>query len=133
VRERVEKARRLQLERFRGLSGVYSNAQLRGRTLRELCRPSSDAREVLAASMEQLQLSARAHDRILKLARTIADLDDHPRVEKKHVLEAVQYRCLDRPVKGREGPAIPSIHRARDAALQAGSPDASSGAIPEGT
>ena len=133
VRERVEKARALQLERFRGLPGVYANAQLRGRTLRELCRPSSEARAALSAAMEDLQLSARAHDRILKLARTSADLDDHPRIEKRHVLEAVQYRCLDRPIEGREGPAIPSIHRARDAALQASSPDASSGAIPEGT
>ena len=133
VRERVEKARGVQLRRFRDLPGVYANAQLHGRPLRELCRPSSEARSALAAAMEGLQLSARAHDRVLKLARTIADLDDHPRIEARHVLEAVQYRCLDRPVQGREGPAVPSIHLAREAALQAGSPGASPGAIPEGT
>jgi magnesium chelatase family protein len=133
VRERVEKARALQLRRFRGVPRVHANAQLRGRMLRELCRPSSEARSALAAAMDSLQLSARAHDRVLKLARTIADLEDHPRIEARHVLEAVQYRCLDRPVQGREGPALPALHLARQAALQSGSPDASSGASPEGT
>jgi magnesium chelatase family protein len=134
VRERVEKARALQLQRFRGLPGVYANAQLRGRTLRELCRPSTEARAALSAVMERLQLSARAHDRILKLARTIADLDNgHPRIEAKHVLEAVQYRCLDRPIEGPEGPPVPGIHRARESALQTSSPDALPGAIPEAT
>jgi len=133
VRERVERARELQRKRFRGLPGVYANAQLRGRTLRELCRATSEARAKLASSMERLQLSARAHDRILKLARTAADLEGSPRIEEKHVLEVVQYRCLDRPIEPRQGPVIPSIHRARQTALQAGSPDASSWAIPEGT
>jgi len=133
VRERVEKARALQLRRFREIPGVYANAQLRGRTLRELCRPSSEARSALTAAMDSLQLSARAHDRVLKLARTIADLDEHPGIEAKHVLEAVQYRCLDRPVQGREGPALPALHLAREAALQSASPGASSGASPEGT
>ena len=83
--------------------------------------------------MERLRLSARAHDRVLKLARTVADLDSHPTVEAKHVLEAVQYRCLDRAIEGRAGPAVPSIHLAREAAARAVPPDASSGAIPEGT
>ena len=133
VRAKVEKARGLQRERFRGIRGVYANAQLRGRALRELCRASSEARAALAASMECLGLSARAHDRVLKLARTVADLDDHPTIEAKHVLEAVQYRCLDRPVEGRPGPPLPSIHLAREAAARAVPPDASSGAIPEGT
>jgi magnesium chelatase family protein len=133
VRERVERAREVQRQRFRGLPGVYANAQLRGRTLRELCGASSEARSTLASSMETLQLSARAHDRIVKLARTAADLEGSPRIEAKHVREAVQYRCLDRPVEPRPGPDIPSIHRARNAALHAGSPGASSGAIPEGT
>jgi magnesium chelatase family protein len=134
VRDRVAIAREVQRQRFRAMPGVYANAQLRGRALRELSRASSDARAVLAKMMERLGLSARAHDRVLKLARTVADLDDgHPTVEAKHVLEAVQYRCLDRPVQGRSAPPVPSIHLARDAALQAVPPDASSGAIPEVT
>ena len=98
-----------------------------------MCRASSEARAALAESMETMRLSARAHDRVLKLARTIADLEENPRVERKHVLEAAQYRCLDRPVQAREGPDLPSIHRARESALRGISPGAPSGAIPEGT
>jgi magnesium chelatase family protein len=133
VRARVERARELQRQRFRGLSGVYANAQLRGRALRELCSASSEARRALAASMEHLHLSARAHDRVLKLSRTIADLAGEPRIEARHVLEAVQYRCLDRPIEGREGPLLPAIQRARETVLRGPSPGAPSGAIPEGT
>jgi magnesium chelatase family protein len=133
VREGVERARELQRQRFRGVRGVFANAQLRGRALRELCRASTDARATLTNVMERLGLSARAHDRVLKLARTAADLEGHATVESKHVLEVVQYRCLDRPVEGRPGPPVPSIHLARDAALRAVPPDASSGAIPEVT
>lgn len=133
VRARVEKARAIQRQRFRALPGVHANAQLRGRALRELCRASSEARATLALAMDRLSLSARAHDRVLKLARTIADLEEAPRVEKKHVLEASQYRCLDRPVVGPEGPDVPSIHVAREAAVRAVSPGVLPGAIPEGT
>jgi magnesium chelatase family protein len=133
VRARVETARAMQRKRFTGLRGVYANAQLRGRVLRELCVASAEAGEALATCMERMHLSARAHDRILKLSRTVADLDGEPRIEAKHVLEAVQYRCLDRPVTGRAAPELPPIHKARRAALRGDSPGASSGAIREGT
>jgi len=133
VRERVEKARAVQRLRFRSLAGVYANAQLRGRALRELCVASAEARAALAAAMESMRLSARAHDRILKIARTVADLDGAGRIEAEHVHEAVQFRCLDRPITGRPGPALPPIFRARAAALREDFPGTSPGANPEGT
>ncbi|HWE22686.1 MAG TPA: hypothetical protein VG496_01985, partial [Myxococcales bacterium] len=126
------RARARQRERFAALPGVYANAQLRGRTLRELCATSSEARRALSAAMERLDLSARAHDRVLKLSRTIGDLEGAARIEVHHVLEAVQYRCLDRPIEGREGPELPAIHRARKAVLLAGA-SAEPRPIAEGT
>src|SRR5207237_6993679 len=119
---RVEAGRARQRERFRGLRGVYANSQLRGRALRELCEASSDAATLLARSMERLGLSARAHDRILKLARTIADLEDSRGVRAPHVAEAVQLRCLDRPVTGRSAERVPPHHLARAAVLRANAP-----------
>jgi magnesium chelatase family protein len=133
VRERVERAGALQRERFRAIPGLYANAQLRGRVLRDMCTMSPDARRALSAAMERLHLSARAHDRILKLSRTIADLESARRIEIHHVLEAVQYRCLDRPIEGREGPVLPAIHRARAAVLLGESPGVLPKAIAEGT
>jgi magnesium chelatase family protein len=132
VRERVERARGLQRSRFASLPGVYANAQLRGRTLRELCIASTEARRALSSAMERLHLSARAHDRVLKLSRTIADLEGVARIEVHHVLEAVQYRCLDRPIEGREGPELPAIQRARKAAMR-DAPAAVPRPIAEGT
>jgi len=108
VRARVLAARELQRARFKDLRGVYANAQLKGRALRELCAASEKARAVLAGAMELHRLSARAHDRILKVARTIADLDGAKSVEPEQINEAVQHRCLDRPVTGPSGPELPS-------------------------
>jgi magnesium chelatase family protein len=73
------------------------NARLRGGELRRHCALDASAREVLAQAARRLGLSARAHDRILRVARTIADLEGAARVEARHLLEAVQYRALDRP------------------------------------
>src|SRR5207248_7759443 len=87
VRVRVEAARARQRERFREMRGVHANAQLRGRALRELCEVSSEAATLLARSMERLGLSARAHDRILKLARTVADLENERGVGARHLAE----------------------------------------------
>jgi magnesium chelatase family protein len=88
---RVRGAREIQ--RARG----SSNARLRGGALRRHCALDLAAREVLARAAQRLGLSARAHDRILRVARTIADLEGAARVEARHLLEAVQYRALDRP------------------------------------
>src|SRR5438270_2096388 len=134
VRARVEAARSRQRERFRGLRGIHANSQLRGRALRELCGASSAAAALLARSMERLGLSARAHDRILKLARTIADLENARGVEAPHVAEAVQLRCLDRPVTGRSAEKVPTHQLARAAVLRANAPGTSPGPITqEGT
>lgn len=91
VAARVEAARRRQAERG------SQNARLRGGALRRACSLEPSAREVLGRAVQRLGLSARAHDRILRVARTIADLEGATRVEARHLLEAVQYRALDRP------------------------------------
>jgi magnesium chelatase family protein len=91
VAARVLEARRRQAERG------FPNARLRGGALRRACGLEAAAREVLARAARRLGLSARAHDRILRVARTIADLEGAARVEARHLMEAVQYRALDRP------------------------------------
>jgi len=102
VRARIEAARRIQLERRPGQEGDRHasrrlwNAHLRGRELERACGPTPRARRALEQAMDTLGLSARAHDRILRLARTIADLSAEERVDEVHVGEAVGYRLLDR-------------------------------------
>ncbi len=96
VRERVVRARQRQLERFAGEKKVYANAQMSTRLLRKFCAISSEGEKLLENAITRLGLSARAHDRILKVARTIADLDGAPEIEPKHLSEAIQYRTLDR-------------------------------------
>lgn len=105
IRERVSRARRLQLERFAraGLEGIYANAHMRARQVREFCRLGRESEGLLKAAMERLGLSARAHSRILKLARTIADLEGEAEIRAAHVAEAVQYRELDRGGAGLRG------------------------------
>lgn len=94
IRERVARARELQLERYKGL-GIYSNSQLSAAMLEEFC-PVDGASEVLLRNVfEKLGLSARAHSRILKVARTIADLEGKKDIEKNHISEAIRYRSLD--------------------------------------
>jgi magnesium chelatase family protein len=96
IRERVTEARKMQQERFRGESAVFSNAQMGPALLRqytELCKASAN---LLRLAMEKLQLSTRAYDRILKVARTIADLDLSERIRPEHLAEAIQYRSLDK-------------------------------------
>jgi magnesium chelatase family protein len=96
VRERVIRARDKQLDRFAADKHVYSNAQMPPRLIRKHCQISAEGEKLLESAMVKLGLSARAHDRVLKVSRTIADLDDSPTVEPKHLMEAVQYRSLDR-------------------------------------
>lgn len=95
VRERVARAREIQLNRLAG-EGIYSNSQLKPKHLKKFCRLDSRGQEILDQAVRQLGLSARAYHRILKVARTIADLDHCESIATHHLLEAVQYRSLDR-------------------------------------
>ena len=118
VRERVLRARETQLRRLCGsdtlvrqgscgtrqasdrsvrpTQAIYSNAQMTSRHIRTFCELSADCERLLERAMNQQGLTARAHDRILKVARTVADLDGSPQIEPKHIAEAIQYRTLDR-------------------------------------
>ena len=96
VRERVIKARERQAERFKDTPGVYSNAQMSSKMAQLICQISSVGQTLLKTAMERLNLSARAYDRILKVARTIADLAGTEEIKVEHLAEAIQYRSLDR-------------------------------------
>jgi magnesium chelatase family protein len=96
VRERVVKARTVQLDRYRAEKGIYSNAQMPPKLIRKYCAISADGEKLLETAIAKLGLSARAHDRILKVSRTIADLDSAESIVPKHLSEAIQYRTLDR-------------------------------------
>jgi magnesium chelatase family protein len=97
IRKRVLVAREVQLNRFAAAGErMFCNAQMGSRQIRTYCELSSDCERMLERAMQQQGLSARAHDRILKVARTIADLDQTPEIQSKHIAEAIQYRTLDR-------------------------------------
>ncbi len=97
IRDRVLKAREVQLNRFAAAGErIFSNAQMGTRQIRTHCELSTECERLLERAMTQQGLSARAHDRILKVARTIADIDSAPQIESKHITEAIQYRTLDR-------------------------------------
>ncbi len=96
VRARVIKARAIQEIRYKENEGVHCNAQISSKQLREVCRIDEAGNQLLKTAMERLGLSARAYDRILKVARTIADLDECENIETQHLAEAIQYRSLDR-------------------------------------
>ncbi|HEX9110556.1 MAG TPA: YifB family Mg chelatase-like AAA ATPase [Terriglobales bacterium] len=97
ILERVIRARQIQLSRFSsGREKIFCNAQMSSRYIRTFCELSADCERLLERAMTQQGLSARAHDRILKVARTIADLEATPQLEPKHIAEAIQYRTLDR-------------------------------------
>lgn len=96
LRARVRRARQRQRERFREEPSVHTNAQMRHRHLRGWCRVCPQGRELLRASMQTLGLSARGYDRLLKVARTIADLAESEEILPEHLAEAIQYRALDR-------------------------------------
>lgn len=102
VRTRVVQARQRQQYRFRDLKGVHANAQMPPGMVREVCKLNDSAGQMLEHAMKRLQLSARAYDRILKVSRTIADLDESPTVEARHLAEAIQYRSLDRSGWGKQ-------------------------------
>lgn len=96
IRERVIRARDIQAERFKGVKGVHCNAQMSERMIHQYAEPDDAGVEMLRLAMERLSLSARAYNRILKVARTIADLSASEHVEVEHLAEAIGYRTLDR-------------------------------------
>jgi len=96
IRERVVKARDIQIERFKNNEGLHSNAQMHSKQLRAVCQITKEGHELLKTAMDRLNLSARAYDRILKVSRTIADLEDSENIQNHHLAEAIQYRSLDR-------------------------------------
>ena len=96
IRERVIKARKIQEERFSTSKGVYCNAQMTERMIHKYAEPDEQSLEMLRLAMERLSLSARAYNRILKVARTIADLEGSENVKSHHIAEAIGYRSLDR-------------------------------------
>ena len=95
IRKRVVAARAIQSERFKGV-GIHSNAMMNSAMLRTFCPLAPEVRTLLERAMERLNLSARAYDRIIKVARTIADLDGEENISTKHIAEAINYRTLDR-------------------------------------
>src|SRR5690625_2177933 len=96
IRVRVNRARKIQAERYREMEGIHYNAQMGVRQIREFCRLEDTSLQLLKTAMERLSLSARAYDRILKVSRTIADLEGVKDIRGHHISEAIQYRSLDR-------------------------------------
>lgn len=96
VRNRVNRARQRQRDRFADVAGCADNANMGGRLIRKYCTITKESRDLLKAAVDKLGLSARAYHRILKVARTIADLDEADNIQSRHLAEAIQYRSLDR-------------------------------------
>lgn len=96
IRERVIKARNIQEERFRNYKGIHCNAQMTERIIHQFAEPDAASVEMLREAMERLKLSARAYSRILKVSRTVADLEGAEHVQSRHISEAIGYRSLDR-------------------------------------
>lgn len=101
IRERVVAARAIQTARFKGNPGVHCNAQMGSKLTREHCRLTDECRQIIELAMNRLGLSARAYDRILRVGRTIADLEGAPDITPDHLREAITYRSLDRDSWGR--------------------------------
>ncbi len=101
IRERVVKARAKQQERFKDIEGIHTNAMMNSAMIKEFCPLDEACLKLLSKAMERLNLSARAYDRIIKVARTIADLEDSDQITTTHIAEAINYRTLDRGMWGR--------------------------------
>ena len=95
IRKRVNLARKIQLERYKNFK-IFSNSELTPKLISKYCHLSSECKSLLENAFEKLGLSARAYSRILKVARTIADLDSSEKIKINHLAEAIQYRSLDR-------------------------------------
>lgn len=100
IKERVNRARKIQLERYKDYPGIYSNAALTSSMLEKFCKLGREENQILKLAFDNLHLSARAHSRILKVARTIADLEGSENIAASHIAEAIQYRSLDRKYFG---------------------------------
>jgi magnesium chelatase family protein len=96
IRGRVVKARRIQQHRYNNEKNIYANAHLTPKLIKKYCPIDKEGENLLKNAIERLGLSARAYDRILKVARTIADLEEKDNIESQHLAEAIQYRSLDR-------------------------------------
>lgn len=96
VRERVIKARQIQTMRFKNYKNVFKNADMASKEIRKYCVLDENSQNLLKLAMNKMGFSARAHDRIIKVARTIADLDSSEIIYPNHISEAIQYRSLDR-------------------------------------
>ena len=97
ILDRVKRARRIQSERFKRAK-IHTNARMNSRMIRKFCEVDHESGDLLEKAMEKLGLSARAHSRVLKIARTIADLGGSATIRANHVAEAIQYRTLDRRI-----------------------------------
>ena len=95
IKQRVNKARKIQQQRYKEI-GIYANSQLTPKLVNKYCKLDKESKEILKNAFERLGLSARAHGRILKVARTIADLDGKENIDSSHIAEAIQYRSLDK-------------------------------------
>ncbi len=96
IRERVIKAQKIQEERYKGIKGIHCNAQIQSSLIRKYCTPGPTGLSLLKNAMQKMGLSARAYDRILKVSRTIADLEKSEEIRNEHLSEAINYRSLDR-------------------------------------
>ena len=95
IRDRVTRARTIQAERYAGEANVFTNSQMSARLITKVCGLSPEGRDLMRAASLKLGLSARSYSRVLKVARTIADLDGTPAIEAHHLAEAIQYRSYD--------------------------------------
>jgi magnesium chelatase family protein len=96
IRKRVQLARKIQQERFKAYEGVHSNSQMNSKLMQKYCKIDDDSLQLLKTAIEKMGLSARAYDRILKVSRTIADLEGQNNIQAHHIAEAIQYRSLDK-------------------------------------
>ncbi|MCX7956378.1 MAG: YifB family Mg chelatase-like AAA ATPase [Endomicrobia bacterium] len=95
IRERVEKARKIQYERYKNKK-IFTNSQLTSKLIKEFCPLTDEAKKILNLSVEKLNFSARAYDRVIKVSRTIADMEEKDKIDSSHISEAVQYRSVDK-------------------------------------
>lgn len=96
IRERVNQTRKIQLDRFRNEKNIYCNAHIEPKHIEKYCQINDESKELLISAIERLGLSIRSYHRILKVARTIADMEGKEQISSSHIAEAIQYRCLDK-------------------------------------